>query len=370
MEIKIDKKIISDALAWIQTVVDRKTTMPILSNVLIEALGSGITLTATDLEVGVIETIQAEVIKEGRVALPARGLYDIVRELPSQPISLVSQPNHWVEIKCAKSHFKLVGMDPADFPNLPKKGDGKSFYLDMETLLSMLAQVDFAISMDETRHNLNGILVETEAKDGKNLLRLVATDGHRLSISERYLKKEALFGEGVILPRKGVLELKKLLEGNEGEIYFWVGKKHVFVEKDSKAILLRLIDGKFPPYSQVVPKNQKKVLSMPRQEFIQSLKRASVVTSDRSQGVRFSVSPGHLEIYANNPDLGEAKEELAIQYKGETFKIGFNASYFLECLNVLVDEQVVLQLNDEVSPCLIRSEMDRGFTHVIMPMRV
>lgn len=370
MEIKIDKGNLYDGLAWVQSVVERKTTMPILSNVLIEAKGSSVTLTATDLEVGVVGNLKAEVLTAGRMTVPAKGLYDVVKELPDQKILLKKGQNNWMEIECWKSHFKLVGMDPAEFPVLPKKQEGVSFNLDCETLLGMLTKVDMAISTDETRYNLNGILIETEAKDDKNKLRFVATDGHRLSLCERELKNKIPLEQSVLFPRKGVVELKRMLEGKEGDVSVWVGPKQTAIEKDEKVLLVRLIDSQFPPYAQVIPQKPKRILSVPRFDLIHSLKRVAVVTTDRSRGVRFSLSPGHLEISANNPDLGEAKEELSCQYKGGTFSTGFNAAYFLDCLAVMEDEQVVLQLGDEVAPCLIQSEVDRGFTHVIMPMRI
>lgn len=370
MEIKIEKNVLSEGLTWVQSVVDRKTTMPILSNVFLEAKNGTLNLTGTDLEVGVVGTVKAEVITAGKVTVPARGLYEIVKELPNQMVTLTGTPNHWLEINCGKSRFKLVGMDASEFPALPKKTDGNSFSLDVKTLLEMIRKVDFAMSTDETRYNLNGIFIETGAKEGKNFLKLVATDGHRLSLSERDIEKKVPLSRGVLFPRKGVSELKRLLEDKEGEIQFWVGEKHAIIEKEEMMLMVRLIDGQFPPYANVIPQKQKRVLSASRENLIQSLRRVAVVTSDRSKGVKFSVSPGNLEISANNPDLGEAKEEISVQYKGATFSIGFNAAYFLDCLSILEDEQIVLQLNDDVSPCLIQSEFDRGFTHVIMPMRI
>lgn len=370
MEIKIGKNTLYEGLAWVQSVVERKTTMPILSNVLMEAKGTSVTLTATDLEVGVVGTLKAEVLQAGKLTVPAKGLYDVVKELPDQWVVLKKMENNWLEVECGKSHFKLVGMDPAEFPSLAKKQDGVAFPLECETLLGMLQKVDMAVSIDETRYNLNGIFVETETIENKNWLRFVATDGHRLSLCEREIKKKLPLEQSVLFPRKGVAELKRMLEGKEGEVYFWVGSKHAAIEKDEKALFVRLIDGRFPPYRQVIPQKQKRILSTSRTELIGSLRRVSVVTTDRARGVKFNLSPGHLEIAASNPDLGEAKEELDVQYKGSTFSIGFNAAYFLDCLNVMEDEVVVLQLGDDVSPCLIQSEVDRGFTHVLMPMRI
>src|SRR3989338_4203216 len=370
MEIKIEKWVLTEALSWVQGVVDRKTTMPILSNVLLEAKGGTLSLTATDLEVGVVGTVKTEVIQPGKTTVPARGLYEVVKELPNQVVLLKTQLNNWLEIQCGKTQIKLVGMDAAEFPSLPKKTDGNSFGLEVKTLQEMIEKVDFAVSTDETRYNLNGIFIETLSEDGKSVLKLVATDGHRLSLTQRNIEKKIPLNRGVIFPRKGVSELKRLIEGKEGEVSFWVGEKHAVIDKEEKMLLVRLIDGQFPPYTHVIPQKPKRVMSVPKEILAQSLRRIAVLTTDRSRGVKFSFSPGNLEISANNPDLGEAKEELTIQYKGPTFSIGFNAAYFLEALQALEDEQVVLQLNDEVSPCLIQSEFDRGFTHVIMPMRL
>lgn len=370
MEIKIERDVLSQGLSSVQNVVDRKTTMPILSNVLCEAKNHALHFSATDLEVGVLNTVSCDVLNPGKITLPARSLYDIVKQLPNGKVTLKEENNYWMTIQCAKSNFKLVGIDPKEFPSLPKKGEGTEFQLEVKTLLEMVGKSGFAASTDETRYNLNGILFESGENKGKPVLRLVATDGHRLSLSEKEVTKKAPFTKGVLLPRKGVSEIRRLIEAQDGEVRVWIGDKHAIFDKGEKRLIVRLIDGQFPPYQHVIPKKQDRVVSLPKKELVDSLKRVSVVTTDRSRGVSFTFSPGNLEINSKNPDMGEAKEELIIKYKGPTFQIGFNAAYFLEFLNVLEDDQVVLQLKDEVSPCLIQSEKDQGFTHVIMPMRI
>ena len=370
MEIKVKREELLDNLGWMQSVVDRKTTMPILSNVLLEAKANSLTLAATDLQVGVIGYCQAEVGTAGKVAVPARELYNIVRELPDEIIQLKQGSNNWVSIQCGKSKFKLIGRDPSEFPAIPKKGEGEGVFFDSKTITEMLDKVSFAISTDETRFNLNGVFLETGSDQGKETLNMVATDGHRLSVIQRPVKKKIGLKKGVIFPRKGVAELRRLLETEEGEFNVYLGEKQVVVESGSKTLSMRLIDGQYPPYQQVIPKNQGKVVVVLKEELVQSLRRVSVVNQDRTQGVQFSISPGNLEISSNNPDVGEAKEELQATYKGGAFTVGFNARYFLEALGVIGDEKIVLQLNDNVSPCLIQSEVDRGFTHVIMPMRI
>ena len=370
MEIKIKKEILAEQLGWIQSVVDRKTTMPVLSHILLEAKANSLMLSATDLQVGVTGFCNAEVATPGRMTVPAREFYDIVRELPSEIIQLKSQENHWVSIECGRSKFKLVGKDASEFPAFPKKTGGEECTLDAEAVRNMIDKTAFAISIDETRFNLNGIYLEAPQKEKSRTLTMVATDGHRLSLVERTLKKEAVLPKGVILPRKGVTELRRLIDSEEGEFNIWVGEKQVMVEKGAKSLFMRLIDGQYPPYQQVIPNKQEKVVVVDRDPLVQSLRRVAIMNQDRSQGVKFAISPGNLEISSSNPNLGEAKEELSASYKGNAFSVGFNARYFLEALEVIEDEKVVLQLKDGVSPCLIQSELDRGFIHVIMPMRI
>lgn len=370
MEFKIERNSFAESLGWIQTVVEKKSTMPILSHALLEAEGSRLTLSTTDLEVAAYDQIRAEVTKPGKIAVPARQLYDIVKELPDSVIHLKKLENNWIQIKCAKSQYKLVGLDGNEFPKKLEANNGAEIQLDVKTVLEMLDKTAFAVSADEARYNLNGIFWETLTEGGKNTLRMVATDGHRLSIVDRALEKKATLSKGVIVPKKGVGELRRLLNDQEENFRMVLDEKHVRVDFGNKTLVMRLIDGQFPQYNQVIPKKLGKVATLDKNSLTQALRRISVVTNNRTRGVKFSISPGNMEISTHNADLGEAKEELAAQYKGPAFEIGFNAQYFLDALSVIEDESVVFQLGDEVSPCLIQSEKDKNFTHVIMPMRL
>jgi len=370
MEIKISRNEFLKGLSLVQGIVERKTTMPILANVLLEGKGRGLILTATDLEVGVTSTLPAEVVKEGKIAVHARGLYDIVRELPEEPIHLTVGENLWVEIACGRAKFKIVGLSPTEFPALPKKAEGVSLRIDGNTIEEMIEKTAFAMSTDETRFNLNGIYLE-QAKEGDgNTLRMVATDGHRLSIIEREVKGKWKLPKGVIVPRKGILELKRLIGGKDGPLDLSIDEKHVVATNGETTLIIRLIDGQFPPYKQVLPSQTKRTIGVERQSILQVLKRVSILSVDRSRGVKFSFSPKNLEVSTSNPDFGEAREELTITYKGEKFEIGFNARYFIDVLNVLPDEQAELQMGDDTTPCVLKSEKDKGFTHIVMPMRL
>lgn len=373
MEIKIQRAALLRGLALVQGVVEKKSTMPILSNTLFEATGNGLTITATDLEVGVMNTLPAEVISKGRVAIHARGIYDIVRELSENMIHLKTKDNNWITITSGSSEFKIMGLNPDEFPTLPKKGEGSQATLETTTLGAMISKTAFAMSADETRYALNGVYLEQTTDKGKTKLRMVATDGHRLSITEREIAKGWTLKKGVILPRKGIQELKKLIEGALGEdttVELWIDEKHAIAYRGTVTLVIRLIDGQFPPYGQVVPKGTKREIAVGRDAVTKALKRVSVVASSQSRGVKFAISPKNIEISSSNPDFGEAHEELSAQYRGDSFEVGFNARYFLDVLNVLEDEQAVFRMGDDTAPCLITSEMDPGFTHIIMPMRL
>jgi DNA polymerase-3 subunit beta len=369
MEIKISRSEILKGLGFVQSVVERKTTMPILANVLLEAKNKKLSVTATDLEVGLHGTYDAEVISSGKVAVHARSMYDIVKELPEDLIHIKVVSGNWVEVVCNKSNFKIVGLSADEYPSLPKKGDGNTVKIHGSTITDMLDKTSFAMSTDETRYNLNGVFLDEKKTGKENSIRMVATDGHRLSIVERPSSSVMNLGKGVIVPRKGVVELKKLLD-DDGEIELWIDTKHLIAYKGNITLIVRLIDGQFPPYEQVIPKTTKKVVSIKKEEISKALRRVSVLSTDRSRGVKFSFSPKNLDIYASNPDMGEAHEEVSIKYTGESFDIGFNAKYVLDALSAIDDEESVLQLGDETSPCVLRSEKDKGFTHVIMPMRL
>jgi len=370
MEIKIAKNEILKGLSLVQSIVERKTTMPILANVLLQASGKNLSITATDLEVGVNGIYLADVVSGGNVTIHARSLYDIVKELPDKMIHLKLGDGNWMEMSCEKSNFRIVGLSSEDFPALPEKGEGDTVKLGCGFLSDMIEKTSFAMSSDETRYNLNGIFLE-ERKLNKGFgIRMVATDGHRLSIVDREVEKSIGLDKGVIIPRKGILELKKLCDGIDGIVEMWIDEKHLIAHNKNITLFVRLIEGQFPPYEQVVPKSPGKIAALNKEEMIKMLKRVSVLSDDRNRGVKFSFSPKNLDVFTSNPDMGEAHEGMAARYLGESFAVCFNARYVLDALSSIEDEDVALQLGDETSPCVLRSERDGGFTHVIMPMRL
>ena len=367
MEFKAKRGDLLATLYWAQGIVERRNTMPILANVLIESNKGNIRITATDLEVGVRGSFDGEVSQEGMVTVNAKKLYEIVREAPEETLQLKRLENEWVEIKSGKSIFKIVGMDSREFPQFPKFDGEKLSATPASVIKEMIEKTIFSVSTDETRYSLNGVFIE-ERGEGK--VRMVSTDGHRLSLIERGIGSLGL-EKGVILPRKGLGELRKLLEGAEGVVSIGFKENMGLVIKDNVELFMRLIEGDFPDYSKVIPKDNPHLVKMEQEILLQVLRRVSILSSERYKGVKMELKEGRISISANNPDLGEAVEEIDVDYRGTLLTVGFNARYLIDVLSVLgTAGDVEFQLRDELSPSLIRKEGDEGYLYVVMPMRL
>lgn len=368
MEFKAKKADLLGALYWTQGIVERRNTMPILANVLIESRKGGIHLTATDLEVGIRGKLEGEVAREGVVTVGAKKLYEIVREAPEETLDLKRLDNDWVEVKSGKSVFKIVGLDAREFPQFPKFEGEKLSSVPAKTLREMIERTIFSVSSDETRYNLNGVFIE-EVKGGS--VRMVATDGHRLAMVDRAIGALGL-AKGVILPRKGLTELKRLLEGAEDGLVSVGFKENMgLVIKDDVELFMRLIEGDFPDYTKVIPKDNPQLARLETGDFLHALRRVSLLSSERYKGIKMELKPGKVSIMANNPELGEAVEEIEIDYQGKALTVGFNARYLMDVLAVVGEGgEVEVALKDDVSPSVVRKSDDAGYLYVIMPMRL
>lgn len=368
MEVKAKREDLLATLYWTQSIVERRNTMPILANVLVEAAKGSIRVTATDLEVGVRGSVDAQVAVEGMVTLNAKKLYEIVREAPEETLLLRRLENEWVEIKSGKSVFKVVGLDAREFPQFPGFDGQKLSAAPASLLREMIEKTLFSVSTDETRYSLNGVFIE-EGGGGK--ARMVATDGHRLALVERDIGSMGL-EKGVILPRKGLAELKKVLEGSgDGVVSIGFKENMALVVKDDIELFMRLIEGDFPDYNKVIPKENPHIVKIEQEALLRALRRVSILSSERYKGVKLELKEGRVSISANNPDLGEAVEEVDVDYQGKPITIGFNARYLIDVLNVLGPEaEIELELKDEVSPSLLRKSGDDGYLYVVMPMRL
>ena len=375
MELKIAAHDLARALGRSQGIVEKKTTMPILSHVLIEARGAkALHISATDLDVSISSEHECEVVKEGALAVSAKHLYEIVRSLPEQSVTLKKAGNNYLEVKSGPSEFRIVGLPAEDFPALPHFDKLPFVDVDPKSLLDQIDRTFFAASNDETRYNLNGVFFEPQGA----VLRLVATDGHRLAVSERPLAGDFGLKKGVILPKKGLNELRKLLaeaseSGQEKPVaQLGFAENSAVFRRPGITLVMRLIEGLFPDYKQVIPKPGEKVVKVGRVRFLETLRRVSLLSSDKSHAVKLELAPGLLKVLSQNPDLGEAKEEVPVDYAGEPLKIGFNSRYLTDVVAALKADDAQLELADDLSPGVIKGagEADAGYTAVVMPMRI
>ncbi len=368
MEFRIAADELKKALHRAHGIVERKTTMPILSNVLVTAAKGGVTVTAFDLDIGIQSEHPAEVVKTGAVTLSAKYVSDIVGNLPEAQVTIAKLPNNYAEITSGAAHYKIVGMAAEEFPKLPREESAPLVKVPGTLLLDMIRRTSFAISNDETRYILNGVYFEP--RDGGKV-RMVATDGHRLCLVEREIPGNFKLKSGVIIPRKGLFELKRLLEeAPEAECQLGFAENSAIFKKPGLSMVMRLIDGQFPEYQRVIPKEGDRRVTVSRARLADALKRISLLSADKSSAVKLSLGEGRLRITANNPDLGEAKDDVEVTYKGPALTIGFNAKYLLEVLGAVDTDDIALELGDEHSPGVLHSPGDKSYLAVVMPMRV
>jgi len=368
MNLTISKEQIINGLQAVQNVVSTRTTLPILSNVLLKAEGDRLELTATDLDVTVACGVEAKVKKPGAATVPVKKLFGIVRELTNLDIDIEVDEKNVCHIQSGSSFYKIHGLGADEFPPLPKFKEDKKVVLSQETVKGMMKKTSFAISTDESRYVLNGIYLSL--KDHK--MTMVATDGRRLAlVDEEVDVSEKSQGE-FIVPAKAVNELNRLLQDKGDVEVRYAENQASFTLKDEKSgsilIVTKLIEGNYPNYKQVIPGETKERVSLVREEFLHALRRAEIMTSEKSNSVKLSFGKNKLEITANSPEVGEATKTLAINYKGAEMAIAFNPKYMIDPLNALANDEVFLELIDELSPGVLK--INGPFLYVVMPMRL
>jgi DNA polymerase-3 subunit beta len=367
MKLCIDRDELLRGLGRLQAIVERRGTLPILANALIRAEDDGVTLAATDLEVGVLARHPARVEAPGAVTLGAKKLFEIVRELEDPEVSLRVEDGSRVLVQSGAARFSLLSISPEEYPTIPTAEAVDFVELEAGLLAEMIDRTLYATSTDETRYNLNGVFMESEDER----ICFVATDGHRLARVARPLRGPAAFlASGIIVPRKGVAEIRKLCDETEGRVEVGLGDGFLMLRCPDRLLSCRLIDGEFPNYRQILPKDHVHRLVVSRERLTSAVRRIALVAHERSRGFRFTLHDGQIEIWASNPDLGEARETLPIDYAGERFETGFNARYVLEALGAVASKEVVLELGTELSPALIRPADTPDEIAVIMPMRM
>lgn len=373
MEFKIEKEIFMKSLQKIQGIVEKRTSMPILSNVLLEATESTLNVTATDLDVGMKSVYKTEVVSTGKITVNAKKLYEIIKELPSDIINFSTRDNDWIEIKCGKVKFNIVGLSPEEFPYFPEIKEENLFEIESSLLKGMIEKTSYAICSDETKYNLNGIFVKVELdSNGENILKMVATDGHRLSISTGILKNNSgsELLKGVILPKKGIYEIKKITDEENKNLMFGFMDNSAVIKWDDSYMVMRLVDGEFPDYNRVIPTFNDRVVTVKRENFIHSVRRMAILSSEKFKGIMLEISSEGIKISSSNPELGDAMEDIDVNYTGEPFAVRFNARYLLDVLVTAETDNVEMKFRDELSPSIILPEKSDSFLAVIMPMRL
>jgi DNA polymerase-3 subunit beta len=371
MKIRMERAELLAALGRVQGVVERRNTVPILSNILLEADDGGIHVYATDLEIGLRGTYQGEVLEPGGVTLSARKLFEICRELEEGPIEL-TEAEQWVTVTAGRSRFKVASLPVADFPPPPEAEGEWSVPVERDVFATMIRKTFFAVGDLDTRYVLNGVLMTAEAdkKGGEVPFRMVATNGHRLAMIERPVTVTGPLELSAIVPRKALLEMKKLLDEDDGPISLAFTDKRVIFKKEGLTLVSQLVEGTFPSYEKVIPQQAGTTVTLPRDAAAAAFRRVSLLCQEKTWAVRFTLSPGTLTLVANNPDIGEATEELPVEYEGEKFTSGFNARYFIDVLQNVDGEEVRLETADPLSPCVLRDAGDPGYMTLVMPMRL
>jgi DNA polymerase-3 subunit beta len=363
MKFSLSKEKLLEGLQTVQNVVSTRTTLPILSNVLLQAGEGTLRFTTTDLDVGIRASVEAAVEKIGATTLPARRLATIARELPSNEITIEVDTKNVATIRSGPSFFKILGLPEEEFPPLPKFENAKNFTIRQKDLRDGLKKTAYAISTDETRYVLNGILCSF--KDSK--LTLVATDGRRLALVDIELEFPRSHETEIIIPTKAVSELQRLLT-DEGDLKLSIGENQVAFEVNGAFLVSKMIEGNYPNYRQVIPGETKERVTLERVLFLDAVHRVSLLASEKSNSVKLVFTKNNLEIAANTPEVGEARESLAVPYKGRDFSIAFNPEFLMAPLKNLTTDEVFLDLIDEMSPGVIK--IQGPFLYVIMPMRI
>jgi DNA polymerase-3 subunit beta len=372
MKVTLERAALLKALGHVHRVVERRTTIPILSNVLIRADRKALTLKATDLDLEVTETIPADIGQGGGTTLPAHTLYDIVRKLADgAQVSLeTSGETGQLMLRSGRSRFNLQSLPESDFPDLAVNDLSHRFALSAGDLKKLIDKTQFAISTEETRYYLNGIYMHTVDVEGHTMLRAVATDGHRLARYEMPAPEGSSGMPGVIVPRKAVAEIQRLVEDAEAEVSVELSSTKARFTTGDVVLTTKLIDGTFPDYPRVIPSGNDKRLVVERDFFRQAVDRVSTISSERGRAVKLSLTDGKLTLSVNNPDSGSATEELEVDYDSAPLDVGFNARYLLDIADQLDSDTALLKLADPGSPTLIQDRDGAAALYVLMPMRV
>lgn len=376
MKISIERRELLKGLQRVQGVVEKRNTMPILSNILMETdKDKGIALFATDMEISIHGTYPAEVIREGKTTFSARKIYEIVKELPDGPVTLHQEENLWVQIESGKSKFKVAALAADDFPLAPTVKEEISIRVPAKMLSELFRKTIFSVGENDSRYILNGLLINIQSQGSKQTIRFVGTDGHRLAAIEReefeqlFPKKKDIDFQAVI-PRKAIFEMKKLIEEGEEDVVLSLAKNQILFKKGDLTLYSRLMEGSYPNYTQVIPKGNDKSVAVKKWELERAIRRVAILSKEKTHAVHFLFDGDKILLNTQSSELGEAEDEIPAVYKGEKIGTGFNARYILDILSVIENEEILIELKDPLSPTLFKDPGDKKYLCVVMPIRI
>jgi DNA polymerase III subunit beta len=369
MEFKINRETFLDGIQKTLGIVEKKTTIPILNNILLKTDVNKIKIIATDREIILISNYEAEILEKGEITISAKKIFEMIREIQGEVINFV-QKNNIVKISSQRAFFKIPGLPADDFPSIADDHDIPLYKIQGNVIKDLISKTAFAMAADETRKNLNGVLLE-EGMDGVNhLLRMVATDGHRLALAKSMTSGHVLkSGKGVIIPRKGLMEIKKIIDENE-DVKIGLHKNMFILQTENTILKVSLVDADYPDYKKVIPTEKGIRVVLEKEYFLHALKRMSVVSSERYGGVILSFSKGKLTLNSTNLDVGEATEEIDIDYDGEVIDSGFNVNYLIDAISVVNKDNIVLEVGLGLKPSIIKQAEDDNYLCIIMPLKI
>ncbi len=372
MEFNIKRNTFLSGIQKTLGIVEKKTTMPILNNILIRTEEGQIKIVATDKELGLISRYDAEIIQPGDITLSAKKLYEMIREIQGETIHLAKNENHQVTMTAQKVLYKIHGLPADEFPNVLESDNITFFKIPGQVLRDLIRKSSFAVSTDEMRVNLNGVFFETEVSVNGPRLKMSATDGHRLAMAYSQPGEHGglLLEKGIIIPRKGLMEIRKLIEDEDEDILVGIDHGMFFVKTKDTTLKVSLIDGEYPDYRRVVPLDKGTLLRFNKNAVLHALKRMNVMSSERYNGVILTLGENRLILNSTNPDVGEANDEIEVSYEGEEIKVGYNVNYLIDAIDVVDEEDIVFELRPGMKPGMVRTVGDDHYACVVMPLKV
>ncbi len=372
MEFNVKREIFLTGIQKTLGIVEKKTTMPILSNLLLRAADDRLTIIATDREIGLVADYEAEIIHGGEITLSARKLHEMVREIEGEKIHVVKNERDMVMITCNKAVYRIPGIPADDYPAVAGQEEIPQCRIKGGILKELIRRTAFAMSTDETRKTLNGVFLETEKSAETSMIRMVATDGHRLALMKIDTGEKDFLDleKGVIVPRKGIGEIRRLVDEELGDMSLGIGKGMLIIKTDHTLLKVSLIDGEYPDYSRVIPVGKGLVVTLEKDKFIHALRRMSVISSERYNGVIITISEGRLVMNSTNPDVGEANDEIDISYSGEERSTGYNVTYLADAVEVVDEGQVEFEIGAGMKPGVVRSIGNENYFCIVMPLKL